>query len=130
MDTKVKVGLSTVLGVLATLGAFAAAITAYKQGDRSEQTLGTIAGTVVGVISLVTTMAGRFAQAHKIAGHQLDDETANIIAQHVEDTMAGQLADDDGPGEDAPPQAELYPLDDPREVPADEGDAGSRGAEA
>lgn len=92
VKSKVSVGLSTVVGLLTAAAGFSAAVAAYKQGDRSEATLGTIAGGAVGAISLVTTMAGRFAQAVKPRHAGFDDETANEIADQIE-LMIGVAVD-------------------------------------
>lgn len=57
---KVPIGPTTVLGGGVTLAAFVAAIVAVIQGARDEATIGAL---VTGVIGLVTTLAGRYAQA-------------------------------------------------------------------
>lgn len=59
----VPVGLSTNVGLGTSGVAFALAILAFIQGDRSEQTLGVVAAGVVGIVSLGITMGGRMIQA-------------------------------------------------------------------
>jgi thiamine transporter ThiT len=56
----VPVGASTVAGGSVSLVAFALAIVAFITGARDEATIGAL---VTGLVSLVTTLAGRFAQA-------------------------------------------------------------------
>jgi hypothetical protein len=60
MQGKVKVGPSTVAGGGVSLVAFVLALVAFVQGARDEATFSALA---VGVVSLVTTLAGRYAQA-------------------------------------------------------------------
>jgi hypothetical protein len=94
VKSKVSVGLSTVTGLLASLAGFAAAVAAYKQGDRSEATVGTIAGGAVGVISLVTTLAGRYAQAVKLGAHStpaVREDDLEVIAAHVQSEIDRRL---------------------------------------
>lgn len=57
---KVAIGPSTVAGGTVTVAAFVAAVVAFAQGARDEVTVATLA---VGALTLVTTLAGRFAQA-------------------------------------------------------------------
>jgi hypothetical protein len=109
VKSKVSVGTSTVAGLLATLAGFAAAVAAYKQGDRSEATLGTIAGAAVGAISLVTTMVGRFAQAHRLATGTLSVDELEAVARHASDAVDRAVAGyefvdakQDGAGEPGP----------------------------
>jgi hypothetical protein len=56
----VGVGLSTAAGGAVTVAAYLAAIVAFAQGARDEATLSALA---VGTVALVTTIAGRVAQA-------------------------------------------------------------------
>jgi hypothetical protein len=58
--SQVKVGPTTVAGGTITLAAYAVAVVAFIQGARDEQT---ISALVVGTVSLVTTLGGRYAQA-------------------------------------------------------------------
>jgi hypothetical protein len=64
VDVEVKpavaVGKSTVAGGSVTLVAYALAIVAFAQGARDEATIGAL---VVGTLSLLTTLAGRYGQA-------------------------------------------------------------------
>jgi len=60
MQTKVPVGLSTATGGTITLAAYIGAIVAFINGARDAETLTLLA---LGTIALVSTMAGRFAQA-------------------------------------------------------------------
>lgn len=64
VDVEVKptvgVGKSTVAGGSVTLIAYALAIVAFAQGARDEATIGAL---VVGTVSLLTTLAGRYGQA-------------------------------------------------------------------
>jgi hypothetical protein len=62
----VPIGPSTIAGYSATTIAFSLAVVAYITGDRSEQTLGTLAAAAAGVIALVVTNIGRFLQAKEI----------------------------------------------------------------
>jgi hypothetical protein len=57
---KVPVGPTTVLGGGVTLASFAAAVVAFALGARDEGTIGPL---VIGGVSLVTTLVGRYAQA-------------------------------------------------------------------
>lgn len=57
---KVAVGTSTVAGGTVSLVAFALALVAFWQGARDEAT---ISALVVGLVSLVTVLGGRYAQA-------------------------------------------------------------------
>lgn len=57
---KVAIGTSTVAGGTVSLVAFALALVAFWQGARDEAT---ISALVVGLVSLVTVLGGRYAQA-------------------------------------------------------------------
>lgn len=57
---KVGIGASTVAGGSVTLVAFVLAVIAFVDGARDEAT---ISAMVVGAVALVTTLAGRYAQA-------------------------------------------------------------------
>lgn len=56
----VKVGPTTVVGGTVTLAAYAVAIVAFINGARDEQT---ISALIVGTLSLLTVLGGRYAQA-------------------------------------------------------------------
>lgn len=56
----VKVGPTTVAGGAVTLAAYGVAVVAFIQGARDEQT---ISALVIGTLSLLTTLGGRYAQA-------------------------------------------------------------------
>jgi len=60
MQTKVPVGLSTATGGTVTLAAYIGAIVAFLNGARDAETVTLLA---LGTVALVSTMAGRFAQA-------------------------------------------------------------------
>jgi hypothetical protein len=63
-NLNIPIGFASKLGVYsASVLAIAALVTAVLNGDHSEATLTTLAGAV---ITLVTTLAGRFAQAYAI----------------------------------------------------------------
>jgi hypothetical protein len=61
--TAVSVGFSTKLGASLTATGVATAIVAFATGDRSEQTLGVIAGAAVAALAFAITAAGRYAQS-------------------------------------------------------------------
>lgn len=56
----VSVGVTTVAGGTVTVAAYAVAVVAFIQGARDEQT---ISALVIGTLSLLTTLGGRYAQA-------------------------------------------------------------------
>jgi hypothetical protein len=60
MASKVSVGPTTVAGGTITLAAYAVAVVAFIQCARDEQT---ISALVIGTLSLVMTLGGRYAQA-------------------------------------------------------------------
>lgn len=65
---KIPVGPTSVLGGGVTLAAYMAAIAAFAGGQHDAVTISTLA---VGTLSLLATMAGRFAQAHAVIKHSV-----------------------------------------------------------
>lgn len=59
-QSKVAVGKTTVAGGAVTVAAYAVAIVAFVQGARDEATMSAL---IVGTLSLLTTLGGRYAQA-------------------------------------------------------------------
>lgn len=64
---KVPIGPTTIAGYSVTLAGALGAVIAFKSGDRSEQTLGTLAAGVFAAIAFVVTQVGRYVQAREIA---------------------------------------------------------------
>lgn len=73
MQQQVKVGTATVAGLGTSTAAYGLAIANYIAGDRSQDTYAALA---VGTIALVTTLAGRFAQAVQHAKKATPDPAA------------------------------------------------------
>jgi hypothetical protein len=63
---KVPVGVTTKAGYSASLVLLLAAVYAYLNGDRSEQTLGTLFAGTAAVLTFLATQAGRYLQAHAL----------------------------------------------------------------
>lgn len=59
----VPVGISTLAALVTAVLAGAGAVLAFVKGDRSEQTLGVIAGGVVALLSLIAMITSRTVQA-------------------------------------------------------------------
>lgn len=114
----VAVGLSTKTGYGVSLTAYALAIVAFLQGDRSDQTTGVIVAGTIGTLSLLITQAGRYLQAHAAT-------RARPAASSPRRALAPAADDDsDLPADELPPEAlELKPTH-PNEVPPDQGDIG------
>lgn len=66
-NVKVPVGVTSIAGYTLTSGAAIAAILAFIEGDRSEQTLGVVAAVALAAISFLATTVGRYAQARILA---------------------------------------------------------------
>ena len=120
MKVKVGVGVTSVAGYAVTLAGVVAAVLAYTQGDRSEQTLGTITAGAVAAVAFVITQVGRYAQAHLLIGIGQFTPTAGALV-----TAAPDLVEPGDP--DALPH---LPVRNPAGIGADKGDAGAAGAVA
>lgn len=140
---KIPIGPATIAGYSVSLAGFIAAVLAYANGSRDEQTLGVITAGAIGAIAFVITQAGRYAQAKaeilvKRALHlepiQLEairGETATTMppAGMVYPTSStavlepADIDDEAEPRDELDDRAEAIPItEDP---PPDEGDAGN-----
>lgn len=64
---KVPVGTATIAGYSTSLALFVLAAYAFAEGDRSEQTLGTLSAGIAGGVIFAITQVGRYVQAREIA---------------------------------------------------------------
>ncbi|HEY6758265.1 MAG TPA: hypothetical protein VI318_02200 [Baekduia sp.] len=132
----VPVGTTTKIGAAgAAVLALAAGVAAVVNGDLSTETITALVGAVV---TLVTVLAGRYAQATAIAGATVTGASAQAVqamqtvqsaaaAAPPQPPFAGGLTVVDAPDEeeddDLPPSiAELMPTD-PKTLPPDLGGA-------
>lgn len=74
--TNVPIGPTTVLGGGVTVAAFVAAVVAFILGARDEGTIGSL---VIGGVSLITTLIGRYYQAGKIIEHAIEVATVSPV---------------------------------------------------
>jgi hypothetical protein len=141
---KVPVGVTSVAGYSVTLASVAGAVVAYLQGDHSADNATVIALGVAAGLSFLSTQIGRYAQAHALSKQaaQVAEQERWAAAEQSKPMRAWEPDGDDPPpdeyaaadaweqsaGEDAPPQAALYPLTDPASIPPDEGDARAEGS--
>jgi hypothetical protein len=64
---KVPVGTATIAGYSTSLALFVLAAYAFAEGDRSEQTLGTLSAGIAGGVIFAITQIGRYVQARDLA---------------------------------------------------------------
>jgi predicted cation transporter len=138
---KVPVGVTSVAGYTVTLAGVVGAVLAFLKGDRSDQTLGVLASAGLAILAFLSTQLGRYVQAHALV------KTAPVLAEQARwtsmdqdkqvsvdevvakyDELAAADAFEQGTGEDPPPESDLYPLTDPRNIPPDVGDGDSEGS--
>lgn len=106
MQTTVPVGPTTIAGISGALTAFALAIVAFIDGDRSEETIGAL---ITGAVLLATVLWGRYRQAtEQIAATAGSDELDTELLdgpdapEPVKVTDDPGVIDDEGP-RDGPP---------------------------
>lgn len=128
----VPVGATTKIGAAgAAVLALAAGVAAVLSGDLSPETITALGGAVV---TLVTVLAGRYAQATAIAGAAVAGASAQAVqaaqaaapVAPVRSPVTSGLAvvyDDEDEDDEVPPAAaDLMPAD-PRTLPPDTGNA-------
>lgn len=97
VNENVPVGFGTYLGLSGTLIAFAMAIIAFIEGDRSEETIGPL---VVGGLVLYGTIKGRMDQASAKTLAKGQIIAASVTATSVPSTnVAGTSQNETSPGE-------------------------------
>lgn len=120
----IPVGLATFVGLGTGAGQWLAAILAAVDGDHSATTIALI---VTGAATVITTLVGRYAQAHA-AIRSGGLPTALIANELNTSTPTGLSAAELAIGQ-TDPDANLTPTD-PATVPPDEGDAQAAAAPA
>lgn len=82
--TKVPIGVASATGYSVSTAALVLAIIAFLTGDRSEQTLGTIAAGTFALLTLLATQLGRFWQAkEKIRAAATVEAAARSVPESV-----------------------------------------------
>lgn len=120
----IPVGLGTFIGLGTGAGQWAAAIIAAVNGDHSITTITLI---ITGAATVITTLIGRYAQAHALI------KSAGLAPVALSLPMTTNFAKSPGDDPDLVDEAErgfgqtdpdeAQELDDPAQVPKDEGDA-------
>jgi hypothetical protein len=117
----IPVGLGTFIGLGTGAGQWAAAIIAAVNGDHSITTITLI---ITGAATVITTLIGRYAQAHALIKSAVP-ATVSLPVTSFAGTPPGSpdLIDETERtlGQTDPDEAQE--LDDPAQVPKDEGDA-------
>lgn len=130
----IPVGLGTFIGLGTGAGQWAAAIIAAANGDHSITTITLI---VTGAATVITTLVGRFAQAHALAKKVGGVTVSNVQPLQPFNFTGGAPLSSGTTGALALDDEELHPfeaalgrtdpaedleVDDPAQVPEDEGD--------
>lgn len=130
MHEQIPVGIATKLGTVAgAAAAVAAIVTAVLEGDHTPETLGALAAAV---LAFWKVMDGRYKQATARRATSTPIWTSSGSTTSASGATASALqayrderADDADhllPADDAPPEIEAHPEDDPRTIAPDEGD--------
>lgn len=101
MDS-VNVGPTTVAGGAVTLAAYAVAVVAFINGARDEETMSAL---VVGTLSLLTTLGGRYAQAVaqvKAPQPVYVDRDTSAWSGHVQDRQIAIMTEAPNPAGEVP----------------------------
>lgn len=99
---KVPIGPTSIAGYSVTALGVAAAIVAFVQGDRSEQTLGVLVSAGIAALAFGITQAGRYVQAHALV-------VASTPTTVVPALVAGEAIAQGGPVMLGGPEAPLVP---------------------